>query len=180
MRLYEFDIGATDPNVSSDDSFDIGAIPNYNLLTALELIRNRYKDSDTPPKIKTQALINLILNTDRSFDYNALVDANETPAVQNLIKDMNRQYVTLQPFGDEGDDDVFGGDAAAPEPQDIQVSAPPPSNAAMGGNPPMDGGQPPSSDVANNPEVQADLNEPYNPVADMAQTAAKRQRNPIR
>jgi len=177
MRLYEFDIGATDPNVSSDDSFDIGAIPNYNLLTALELIRNRYKDSDTPPKIKTQALINLILNTDRSFDYNALVDANETTAVQNLIKDMNRQYVTLQPFGDE-DDDVFGGEESPPEPQDIQVSAPPPSAAV--GTPPMDSGQPPSSDVANNPEVQADLNEPYNPVADMAQNAAKRQRSPIR
>ena len=174
MRLYEF-VGVTYQNESSDPNVSSDATPTYNLLTALELIRNRYKDSDTPPKIKTQSLINLILNTDRTFDYNALVDANNTPSVQNLIKDMNRQYVTLQPFGDEGDEDdegVFGGDTAPPEPQDIQVSEPP-SDTAMGGIPP-------SSDVANNPEVQADLNEPYNPVANMAKTAANRNRKPIR
>lgn len=93
MRLYEFFHGPTNT-------------PESNLLTALELLRNRYKDTDTPPKIHTRALINLVLNTDRSFDYNALVSANENnPAVKNLIKSFNRDYVELQPFGDEKDEE---------------------------------------------------------------------------
>ena len=61
--------------------------PESNLTTALELIRNRYKDKQQPPKISTQSLINLVLNTDKTFDYDALVAANETnPALKNLIK----------------------------------------------------------------------------------------------
>ena len=76
-----------------------------NLLTALELLRNRYKDQDVPAKIKTQSLINLILNTDRSFNYDALVNANDNnPAVKNLIKSFNRDYVELQPFGGDIED----------------------------------------------------------------------------
>ena len=61
--------------------------PESNLTTALELIRNRYKDKQQPPKISTQSLINLVLNTDKTFDYDALVAANENnPALKNLIK----------------------------------------------------------------------------------------------
>ena len=71
--------------------------PESNLLTALELIRQRYKDKDVAPKISTQSLINLVLNTDRTFDYAALVHANETnPAVQNLIKSFNKDFVELR------------------------------------------------------------------------------------
>jgi hypothetical protein len=78
--------------------------PESNLVTALELLRNRYKDIPSPATISTKSLINLVLNTDRTFDYDALVSANETnPAVQNLIKSFNRDEVVLAPFGDEDD-----------------------------------------------------------------------------
>ena len=85
-----------------------GLDPNSdsNLLTALDLLRNRYKDQEGPAKIKTQSLINLILNTDSSFNYDALVNANENnPAVKNLIKSFNRDYVELQPFGSNIEDE---------------------------------------------------------------------------
>lgn len=78
---------------------------DYNLITALELIRNRYKDQDKLPKISTQSLINMVLNTDKTFDYDALVNANETnPAVKNLIKSYNQNTVELRPAGEHADD----------------------------------------------------------------------------
>jgi hypothetical protein len=93
MRLSEFAHGPTNT-------------PESNLLTALELIRNRYKDVPTVPKISTQSLINMILNTDRTFDYDALVSANENnPAVQNLIKSFNKDYVELKTTDDADADD---------------------------------------------------------------------------
>ena len=83
MRLNEFTHGPTNT-------------PESNLLTALELIQHRYKDKDKVPNISTQSLINLVLNTDRTFDYDALVDAVENnPAVKNLIKSFNKDYVEL-------------------------------------------------------------------------------------
>ena len=81
--------------------------PESNLTTALELIRHRYKDKKQPPKISTQSLINLVLNTDKTFDYDALVSANENnPALKNLIKSYNKDYIELQPAGDEDDTDA--------------------------------------------------------------------------
>lgn len=75
-------------------------------MTALELIRNRYKDRDKLPKISTQSLINLVLNTDRTFDYDALVQsAEENPAVKNLIKSYNKDTVELRPAGELGNDE---------------------------------------------------------------------------
>ena len=80
--------------------------PEANLTTALELIRQRYRDRDQPLKISTKSLINLVLNTDKTFDYNSLVQANNNnPAIKNLIKSFNKDYVELQPVGDEGDED---------------------------------------------------------------------------
>lgn len=74
--------------------------PESNLVTALELIRHRYKDEDKLPKISTQSVINLVLNTDKTFDYDALVNANKTnKAVQNIIKNFNKDYVELNPIG---------------------------------------------------------------------------------
>lgn len=71
--------------------------PESNLVTALELIRQRYKDKDKVPQISTQSLINLVLNTDKTFDYDALVQASEqNPAVKNLIKSFNKDHVTLR------------------------------------------------------------------------------------
>jgi hypothetical protein len=81
--------------------------PESNLVTALELIRNRYKDKDKLPKISTQSLINLVLNTDKTFNYDALVNANEAnPAVKNLIKSYNKDTVELRPAGEYADDEA--------------------------------------------------------------------------
>ena len=78
--------------------------PESNLTTALELIRHRYKDKKQPPKISTQSLINLVLNTDKTFDYDALVAANtNNPALQNLIKSYNKDYIELRPAGEDND-----------------------------------------------------------------------------
>lgn len=85
MRLREF---ASDSNT-----------PESNLVTALELLRHRSQDKLAPATISTQSLINLVLNTDRTFNYNALVDANENnPAVKNLIKSFNQNQVILAPL----------------------------------------------------------------------------------
>ena len=79
--------------------------PESNLLTALELLQHRYQDKKVPPKISTQSLINLVLNTDKTFDYDALVAANENnPAVKNLIKSFNKDYVELRSAGEEAED----------------------------------------------------------------------------
>ena len=81
--------------------------PESNLTTALELIRHRYKDKKQPPKISTQSLINLVLNTDKTFDYDALVAANENnPALKNLIKSYNKDYIELLPAGEDTDTDA--------------------------------------------------------------------------
>ena len=93
MRLREFAHGPTNT-------------PESNLVTALELIRNRYKDVPTAPKISTQSLINMVLNTDRTFDYDALVSANENnPAVKNLIKSYNKDYVELNNADDTAEEE---------------------------------------------------------------------------
>ena len=85
MKLHEFTHGPTNT-------------PESNLITALELIQHRYKDKEKLPKISTQSLINLVRNTDRTFDYEALVQANESnSAVKNLVKSFNKDYVELNP-----------------------------------------------------------------------------------
>ena len=81
--------------------------PESNLVTALELLRNRYKDRGENPKISTQSLINMVLNTDKTFDYDALVSANENnPAVKNLIKSFNADHVTLRSADDMAADNA--------------------------------------------------------------------------
>lgn len=89
MRLHEL------------EDNDQPTTPEANLLTALELLRNRYKEKGLPAKIKTQSLINLVLNTDKNFDYNALVAANKNnTAVQNLIKSFDQDTVTIKTSDD--------------------------------------------------------------------------------
>tara|TARA_B110000444_G_scaffold246478_1_gene268066 strand:- start:597 stop:971 length:375 start_codon:yes stop_codon:yes gene_type:complete len=92
--------------VRVDEFANSSSNPEDNLVTALELIRNRYKDDETLPKISTQSIIKLVLNTDRTFDYDALVSANENnPAIKNLIKSFNKDYVELHPAGNDGEND---------------------------------------------------------------------------
>ena len=89
-----------------DEFANSSSNPEDNLVTALELIRNRYKDDETLPKISTQSIIKLVLNTDRTFDYDALVSANENnPAIKNLIKSFNKDYVELHPAGNDDEND---------------------------------------------------------------------------
>ena len=81
--------------------------PVNTLATALELVRYRYKDKKLTPKINTDSLLNLIRNTDRTFDYDALVAANKkNPAVKNIIKSFNKDQIILNSFGDETDADT--------------------------------------------------------------------------
>ncbi len=95
MRLNEFVHGPTNT-------------PESNLLTALELIQHRYKDKKQPPKISTQSLINLVLNTDRTFDYDALLSASKNnPAVKNLIKTVDQDHVELHSADDSEDESSF-------------------------------------------------------------------------
>jgi hypothetical protein len=109
VRLNEFTHGPTNT-------------PESNLTTALELIRNRYKDQKTPPKISTQSLINLVLNTDKTFDYDALVQANtNNPAIQNIIKSYNKDYVELRPAGADNDSSAT---VENPKDQDADPNAP--------------------------------------------------------
>lgn len=76
-----------------------------NLVTALNLLRSRIKGSNGPTKINTQSLINLVLNTDQSFSYDALVNAYESdPAVKNLIKSFNKDEVIFNSDSEEGAD----------------------------------------------------------------------------
>ena len=109
MRLREFTHGPTNT-------------PESNLLTALELIQHRYKDKEKLPNISTQSLINLVRNTDRTFDYDALIQANETnPAVKNLIKSFNKDFVELnqiQPAEDETETTTNIGDETTDAPVD--------------------------------------------------------------
>ena len=108
MRLNEFTHGPTNT-------------PESNLLTALELIQHRYKDKEQSPKVSTQSIINLVRNTDRTFDYEALVQANETnPAVKTLIKTFNKDYVELNPVntGEEEAPTTNMGDETTQAPVD--------------------------------------------------------------
>ena len=90
--------------------------PESNLVTALELLRHRSQDKSTPATISTQSLINLVLNTDKTFSYDALVDANENnPAVKNLIKSFNKDQVILAPLTGEEDSTTTNTDGT---PQD--------------------------------------------------------------
>ena len=94
MRLYEL----TQPVEQTIDA------PVSNLLTALEMLRQRnYK------KINTQSLINLVLNTDQSFSYDDLVNANKNnESVKNLIKSIDPKVIELQPTSstDSSTDDI--------------------------------------------------------------------------
>ena len=82
--------------------------PESNLVTALELIRQRYNDKEQPPKISTQSLINMVLNTDKNFSYDALVSANDNnPAIKNLIKRYNRDYVELRGADEVEDEEGY-------------------------------------------------------------------------
>lgn len=87
MRLFEF---------ATDETSDPG------LATVLSFLSNRIQDEDSDPKMSTQSLINMVKNSGAYFDYDALVNAYENDdAVKHLIKDFNKDEITLRLPGDE-------------------------------------------------------------------------------
>jgi hypothetical protein len=87
MRFYQF-------NESTNDIADTVSLIAMNLL-------GQAKDDD-PIEMQTDAFIEMVRNTDSSFDYDtmkALVDTN--PKVKNLITDFSQDKIT---FGKAEDD----------------------------------------------------------------------------
>lgn len=77
-----------------------------NLVTILQFLRNRSHNKKITPIISTQSLINMVKNQGGSewFTYDNLVAAQENnPAVHELIKNLDKEKVTLNGFGDETD-----------------------------------------------------------------------------
>jgi hypothetical protein len=96
------------------------ATSDANLVTALELLRHRSEDNSTAATIRTDSLINLILNTDKTFNYDALVNANNTnPAVKTLIKSFNRDQIILSPLS--GANDTTSNASSQQEPGQFQA-----------------------------------------------------------
>ena len=87
-----------------------GGLPDSddNLVTTLEFLRNRAHNKKLTPVISTQSLINMIKNQGGSefFGFENLMRAQETnPAVRDLVKNIDKEKVTLNGFGDETDAD---------------------------------------------------------------------------
>ena len=77
-----------------------------NLLTVLQFIRNRSHNKKITPVISTSSLINMVKNQGGSewFNYDNLASAQQrNPAVAELIKNLDREQVTINGFGDEMD-----------------------------------------------------------------------------
>jgi hypothetical protein len=63
-----------------------------------------------------------VLNTDKTFDYDALVAANtNNPALKNLIKSYNKDYIELRPAGEDNDSSAT---VENPKDQDVDPNAP--------------------------------------------------------
>ena len=83
-----------------------GSDSDANLVTILQFLRSRAHNKKLTPIIGTQSLINMIKNQGGSefFTYDNLVNAQEkNSAVGELIKNLDREKVTLNGFGDESD-----------------------------------------------------------------------------
>ena len=77
-----------------------------NLVTILQFLRNRSHNKKITPIISTPSLINMVKNQGGSewFTYDNLVAAQDNnPAVRELIKNLDKEKVTLNGFGDETD-----------------------------------------------------------------------------
>jgi hypothetical protein len=78
---------------------------DHNLVPVLMFLIKRSDDREVAPSMNTDSLIQLVRNAgDNTFDYNALVKANEeNPAVKNLITSFNRQMITLKSTAEQAD-----------------------------------------------------------------------------
>jgi hypothetical protein len=83
-----------------------GPAGDNNLVTILQFLRSRAHNKKLTPVISTQSLINMVKNQGGSeyFTFDNLLKAQEmNPAIRELIKNIDRNEVTLNGFGDETD-----------------------------------------------------------------------------
>lgn len=124
MRLYEFS-SSTSPIETS-------------LIGILNFLRYRAHDYNAPLDISTKELVSMVQKSGVPFSYEALVQANKSKGVQNVISSFDKDTVKLRPIGDEFDtsepvinksqDDGQGQDPFAQpqqEPQAGQEQLPP-------------------------------------------------------
>jgi hypothetical protein len=97
---------------------------NSPLLTVLQYLRGRSHDQDQVATFSTNSVINMVSNTGVPFDYDGLVSANaDDPAVKELIKNFNRNTITLAAYGDETEVDNDSDDAVNNSNDDDAVSS---------------------------------------------------------
>ena len=115
MRLYEF----TDSHASiiEDEAESRG---DSNLIAALSFLQNRSANQHLVPKVRADALINMVKNTGvEEFNLDSLMDAQKTnDAVKALIKDIKddengTKYVYLNSRSEDSSE-VEPGDMSAP------------------------------------------------------------------
>ena len=115
MRLQEF--SEVHVGMIEDEANDRG---DSDLISALSFLQSRSNDTHLVPKIRVDALINMVQNTGAvQFDLEALLDAFKTnDTVKNFIKDISdddngTKYVYLQSKA-EDEFSAVPGDMNAP------------------------------------------------------------------
>ena len=116
MRLTEF----TDSHAAiiEDEAESRG---DANLIAALSFLQNRSANQHLVPKVRTDALINMVKNTGvEEFNLESLLNAHKTnDSVKELIKDIKdddsgTKYVYLNSAPGEDESEVAPGDMSAP------------------------------------------------------------------
>ena len=115
MRLQEF--ASSHADIIEDEADDRG---DSNLIAALSFLQNRSNNQHLVPKVRADALINMVQNTGHNeFNLAALLDAFKTnDAVKSLIKDIKdddngTKYVYLT-SAEQDEEEVLPGDMNAP------------------------------------------------------------------
>ena len=115
MRLYEF--SQTYEEIIEDEAESRG---DSNLIAALSFLQNRSANQHLVPKVRADALINMVKNTGvAEFNLESLTNAHKTnDAVKALIKDIKddengTKYIYLNSKTDDSTE-VEPGDMSAP------------------------------------------------------------------
>ena len=73
------------------------SVDSANIVTALDLIRNRIRDENLSPEIPINVVLRFIQNTGiPGFSYHDLITANEEiDAIKNIVKNITSDHVTF-------------------------------------------------------------------------------------
>lgn len=95
-----------------------------NLVPVLMFLKKRSDDKGLTPKLSTQSLIQLVRNAgDVTFDYQALVDANENDdAVKQLISSFNEEEIILHSDDADAEDQQVANDGEGGKGKDPQAT----------------------------------------------------------